>query len=45
MTDFEIPLRKAIKNNFPGYILHGCFFHFCKAVWRKIKKLNLFKKK
>ena len=44
MCDFEIPLRKAIKENFPGCILQGCFFHFCKAIWAKINNLNLFKK-
>ena len=45
MCDFEIPLRKAIKNSFKGCILEGCYFHYCQAIWKKIKKLNLFKKK
>ena len=44
MSDFEIPLRKALKKGFTECILQGCFFHYCKAIWAKIKKLNLFKK-
>ena len=40
MCDFEIPLRKAIKENFPGCILQGCFFHFCKEIY--CKKINDF---
>ena len=44
MTDFEISLRKSVKNCFKGCILQGCCFHYCKAVWKKIKKYNLFKK-
>ena len=47
MCDFEIGLRKAIKNNFESCLLDGCYFHYCKAIWKKkkkIKKLNLFKK-
>ena len=45
MSDFELSLRKAIKNNFTGYHLQGCYFYYCKSIWNKIKKLNLFKKK
>ena len=45
MSDFEIGLRKAIKKNFELCLLDGCYFHYCKAIWKKIKKLNLFKKK
>ena len=44
MCDFEIPLRRAIKNSFKNSILEGCYFHYCKAIWKKIKKLSLFKK-
>ena len=45
MSDFEIGLRRAIKNKFEDCLLDGCYFHYCKAIWKKIKKLNLFKKK
>ena len=44
MADFEIAMRSAIKKCFEGGILQGCFFHFCKSIWKKIKKLHLFKK-
>ena len=44
MRDFELGLRKSIKKNFVGCLLQGCFFHFSKAIWAKIKKLGLFKK-
>ena len=44
MSDFELGLRGAIKQTFDGALLKGCYFHFCKAIWGKIKKYNLFKK-
>ena len=44
MSDFELSLRKSIKKNFTGCTLQGCYFHFCKSIWKKIKKLHLFKK-
>ena len=44
MCDFEIGLREAIKNEFKFCILQVCYFHYCKAIWKKIKKLHLFKK-
>ena len=44
MSDFEIGLRRSIKSNFDFCILEGCYFHYCKAIWKKILKLNLFKK-
>jgi len=45
MCHFELSLQKAIKANFPEYILQGFFFRICKAIWTKIKKLHLIKKK
>ena len=45
MCDFELGLRRAIKNSFEDCSLQGCYFHYCKAIWNKIKKLHLFKKK
>ena len=32
MTDFEKPIRHAIKNILKGVKLKGCFFHFVKAL-------------
>ena len=45
MCDFEVSLRKAIKQNFEGCLLDGCYFHYAKSIWKKIRKLKLFKKK
>lgn len=44
MTDFEKPIRNAIKNILKGVKLKGCFFHFVKALWSKSKKLGLCRK-
>ena len=41
MSDFELGLRSAIKKIFVGASLQGCYFHYCKSIWKKIKKLNL----
>lgn len=34
MTDFEGALRKAINICYPGIRLHGCWFHFDRAIYR-----------
>ena len=44
MSDFELGIRGKIKQTFDGELLTGCYFHFFKAIWGKIKKYNLFKK-
>ena len=44
MCDLEVSLRKAIKQNFEGCLLDGCYFHYAKSIWKKIRKLKLFKK-
>ena len=43
-TDFELGLRKSIKKAFKGCLLNGCYFHYWKAIWKKIKALHLFNK-
>ena len=45
MADFEINLRKSISNNFPKSENMGCYFHFIKNLYCKMKKLGLTKKK
>ncbi|CAF1055049.1 unnamed protein product, partial [Brachionus calyciflorus] len=35
-TDFEKAFINSIKKIFPSTKIHGCFFHFKQAVWRKI---------
>ena len=38
LTDFESAARKALKFNFPGIQLKGCYFHFKQAIGRWIFK-------
>ena len=45
MCDFELNLRKSIKNNFEKCTLKGCYFHYVKNLWMKAKKIGLTKKK
>ena len=44
MSDFEIALRRSIKEVFPNCILDGCFFHYTKLLWKHAKILGLCKK-
>ena len=44
MTDFENPLRKALKKSFPNSNILGCFFHYLKAIVTKFKDYGLLKK-
>ena len=45
MSDYERSLRNAIKNNFEGITIRGCFFHHAKNIHIKFKDLKLFTKK
>ena len=40
-VDFEVALMSALSTEFAAASLHGCFFHFIQAVWRKIQFLGL----
>lgn len=42
MADFEAGLRKAIKSIYPDATLHGCWYHFCAAIRRKLLKFGLY---
>lgn len=41
ITDFEAALRKAINEIYPAAILRGCWFHFCKEIWKKCSELGM----
>jgi hypothetical protein len=41
VTDFELSLLNALNISFPLVIRHGCFFHFCQCLFRKIQELGL----
>ncbi|CAF4728863.1 unnamed protein product, partial [Rotaria socialis] len=40
-TDFEKALVKPLREQFPRARHTGCFFHFCQAIYRKIRELGL----
>lgn len=41
ITDFEIGAINAAKMVFSTTKMHGCFFHFCQSIWRKIQQIGL----
>ena len=41
VLDFEKPVWKAIRSEFPQVRLRGCTFHWTRAVWQKVQKSNL----
>lgn len=38
MTDFEAALRKAINTCYRGIRLHGCWFHYDRAIQKYVRK-------
>lgn len=43
ITDFELGMRKAINEFYPSAKLRGCWFHYCRAIKRKVISLGLLK--
>lgn len=43
MTDFENGMRKAVKQCWRGCTLRGCWFHYCRAIDKRIRKQKLLK--
>lgn len=41
-TDYEMGLRKALRNVFPTATLKGCWFHYCQAMRRKTQTIKGF---
>lgn len=41
VSDFERALWAAAKATIPGIEIHGCYFHWTQAVWRKCQELGL----
>ena len=39
--DYERAPRNVFRDMFPQINMSGCLFHYCKAIWSKVKKLNL----
>ncbi len=40
IMDFEKPAENAFRAVFPNANIHGCFFHFCQAVYRRVLHLG-----
>ena len=38
MADFEVNIRKSAKSTWPDLEIHGCQFHFSKALWKRIRR-------
>ena len=45
MTDFEVNLRTVINKLYPDSELLGCYFHYIKNLYCKLKKIGLKNKK
>lgn len=43
MADYEGGLRAAIRRCWPNVRLYGCWFHYCKAINKRYRKLNMAK--
>ena len=41
IADFELAIITAFETEFPNCNIYGCFFHYCKSIWRHIKGLGL----
>ncbi|CAN7989387.1 unnamed protein product [Ixodes hexagonus] len=40
-TDFVLAAINAIRSLLPSSDVHGCLFHLCQSVWRKVQHLGL----
>lgn len=43
MTDYEDGMRLAIKTHWANVEIHGCWFHYSKAILKKCRKLGMTK--
>ena len=41
ITDYETAIMNAAEDVFPGLDIRGCYFHFNKALYRKVQALGL----
>ena len=44
ITDFELNIQKAVDDLLPNAKILGCFFHFKKAIWRRVQKKGMSKR-
>ena len=45
MCDFEKSLMNSLKKEFKNSKINGCYFHYIKSLWKKVRKLGLTKSK
>lgn len=43
MTDYEDGMRLAIRKRWGTVVIRGCWFHYCRAIWKKTRKLGMTK--
>lgn len=43
MTDFEAGLRKALNDTYPDASLHGCWYHYCASIRRRLMTQNMYR--
>jgi hypothetical protein len=41
LIDFEKAEENAIREKMQEVDIHGCFFHYCQAVWRKVQAIGM----
>ncbi len=41
ISDFERGIIKACRDRFPNVNLHGCLFHLCQSVYRRVQSVGL----
>ena len=41
IADFELAIITAFETEFPNCNIYGCYFHYCKSIWRHIQGLGL----
>uniref|UniRef100_A0A915LGH1 MULE transposase domain-containing protein n=1 Tax=Meloidogyne javanica TaxID=6303 RepID=A0A915LGH1_MELJA len=41
IIDFEKAVENSFRQQIPGASIHGCFFHFAQAVWRKAQQIGM----
>lgn len=43
LVDFEVAAINAVRVELPDASIHGCFFHLCQILWRRVQNLGLTK--
>jgi len=41
VSDFETNIRQTFEETFPNVPVKGCYFHYAKAIWSRVKKSGM----